>query len=80
MIVIYEPSFDPDGWLKTYQVKARLNEGRVGNFVNALPGRVFSFKHATTKNMQNIGIPAVRNALSKAGIAVFPEHKKRIIN
>ncbi|WP_446924781.1 hypothetical protein [Klebsiella pneumoniae] len=80
VIVICTPDFDADGWLRTYLENARLNEGRVGNFVSVLPGRVFSFKHSTTKNMQHPGIPAVRNALSKAGIAVFHERKKRIIN
>ncbi|MER5005481.1 hypothetical protein [Atlantibacter hermannii] len=43
----------------------------VGNFVTALPGQVFSFKHSTTKNMHHPGIPAVRNALSKVGITAF---------
>ena len=56
---------------KAYLENARLNEGRVGNFVTALPGQVFSFKHSTTKNMHHPGIPAVRNALSKVGITAF---------
>lgn len=71
VIVICEPGFDPDGWLRTYLESARLNEGRVGNFVATLPGRVFSFKHSTSKNMHHPGIPAVKNALSKVGITAF---------